>query len=388
MSSESFASQIKAILPFVSYANFSNPIHKSSVAAEKITVKLVTIKNARCFHLSIFKGAQVFHENLTESEFAEKVVLELIPSYKQTLLRTNDAEFQILNNKKQKPTILRKGSSKLKASLEHDRTKHYILQEGQRIPFLVKLGVTSSEGKVLAKKSDKFKQLNRFLEMIRDITPHLDRSKKLQIIDFGCGKAYLTFAVYHYLHHILGYELQILGLDLKKEVVEYCQSVADELDFTGLKFAVGDINRYVPDGKVDMVITLHACDTATDAALEKAVNWEAKVILSVPCCQHELFPQVENEFLVPLLKHGVLKERFSALATDAARAQILEIVGYNTKVIEFIDLAHTPKNLLIRAVKRGTIVNREKLLKEYLLFKEALRIRPSLESRLLKWSGD
>lgn len=383
MTSGSFESQIRAVLPFVVRATFSGPLDKMKTPIEKITVKSVYIKNTPYFQLSIFKGNQVFHENLVERAFIEKVVNELIPAYKQTLLRTETEEFQILNNKKQKPAFLKKAGEKLVVSKEHDRKKHYILEEGQRIPFLIRLGVMSTEGRVIAKKSDKFKQLNRFLEMIRDVVPYLDRSKKLQIIDFGCGKAYLTFAVYHYLHHILGYEVQILGLDLKKEVVEYCQSVADELKFEGLKFSVGDINDYIPDHAVDMVITLHACDTATDAAIEKAVNWNAKVILSVPCCQHELFNQVQSKALSPLLKHGVLKERFSALVTDAARAQVLEMIGYTTTVMEFIDLEHTPKNLLIRAIKRDKIVNKEKLLEEYHLFKTTLGIHPSLEERLL-----
>jgi len=383
MTSGSFESQIRAVLPFVVRATFSGPLDKRKTPIEKITVKSISIKNTPYFQLSIFKGNQVFHENLAEKAFIEKVVNELVPAYKQALLRTETEEFQILNNKKQKPAFLKKAGEKLALSKEHDRKKHYILEEGQKIPFLVRLGVMSTEGRVLAKKSDKFKQLNRFLEMIRDVVPHLDRSKKLQIIDFGCGKAYLTFAVYHYLHHILGYEVQILGLDLKKEVVEYCQSVADELKFEGLKFSVGDINHYIPDHAVDMVITLHACDTATDAAIEKAVNWNAKVILSVPCCQHELFNQVQSKALSPLLKHGVLKERFSALVTDAARAQVLEMIVYTTTVMEFIDLEHTPKNLLIRAVKRDKILNKEKLSEEYHLFKATLGIHPSLEGRLL-----
>lgn len=383
MSSESFDSQVRAILPHVIRATFSSPLDKAKTSIEKVTVKAISMKNTLYFQLSIFKGQQVFHENLTESAFVKKVMGELVPSYKQALLRTETEEFQILNNKKQKPAFLRRAALKLAPSKEHDRKKHYILEEGQYIPFLVKLGVMSSEGKVLAKKSDKFKQLNRFLEMIRDVVPYLERSKKLQIVDFGCGKAYLTFAVYHYLHHILGYEVQILGLDLKQEVVEYCQSVADHLKFDGLKFSVGDINDYVPDHSVDMVITLHACDTATDAAIEKAVHWNAKIILSVPCCQHELFSQIQNEALSPLLTHGVLRERFSALVTDAARAQILEIIGYTTQVMEFIDLEHTPKNLLIRAIKRDQKVNKAKLLAEYYRFKESLGIRPSLEGRLI-----
>jgi SAM-dependent methyltransferase len=223
--------------------------------------------------------------------------------------------------------------------------------------------------------------------MIDDVTPHLSREKRLKIIDFGCGKSYLTFALYHYLVFMQKLNVQMIGLDLKKDVIESCTALAVKLGYEHLQFRVGDINDYSETEKVDMVVTLHACDTATDAALEKAVRWNAEVILSVPCCQHELYGQVANEALIPMLQHGIIKERFAALATDSLRAQLLDLVGYKTQIIEFIDIENTPKNLLIRAVKQtqdaeaSIEVIRQKA-SEYLAFKQLLQINPYLEKVL------
>jgi SAM-dependent methyltransferase len=258
-----------------------------------------------------------------------------------------------------------------------------VLEEGQSVPFLIKLGVMNEEGKVYPKQSDKFRQINRFLEMVQDVLPHLSRHHKLQIVDFGCGKAYLTFALHHYLT-MQGFDFDVMGLDLKEDVIALCQELAHQLGCKGLSFALGDINQYQTDSKVDMVVSLHACDTATDAALEKAIRWQADVILCVPCCQHELFNQIKNADLQPLLKHGSLKERFSALATDAARAQLLELLGYHVQVVEFIDLEHTPKSLLIRATKKEKNENQSKLWEAYKTYKQSLQINPSLEKRFRK----
>ena len=209
------------------------------------------------------------------------------------------------------------------------------------------------DGKIIRTRYDKFRQINRFLEYIEDILPKLDKERELTIIDFGCGKSYLTFAMYYYLHELKEYDIRIIGLDLKKEVIRHCNELSEKYGYEKLRFLEGDIADYTGVNKVDMVVTLHACDTATDYALAKAVGWDAKVILSVPCCQHELNRQIRNEVLEPVLRYGLLKERMAALITDGLRAQYLEREGYEAQILEFIDMEHTPKNILIRAVKRN-----------------------------------
>ena len=291
-----------------------------------------------------------------------------------------------------------------RAELTHDRKKKYILPEGVPVPFLVSLGVMTPEGKVTAKYSDKFRQINRFLEYIRDVEPALPSDRCIRIIDFGCGKSYLTFAIYYYLHELRGRDVSIIGLDLKENVIERCNALAKECGYTQLHFQTGDIARYqaqpLPskeeDGAeenaqtpslVDMVVTLHACDTATDEALAKAVGWGAGVILSVPCCQHELNGQIQSELLSPVLRYGILKERMSALITDGLRANLLEEAGYQVQVLEFIDMEHTPKNLLIRAVKAPRKISRmtksgKSRADERRELESALHVQPRLESLL------
>ena len=237
--------------------------------------------------------------------------------------------------------------------MSHNRTKTYILKEGEKVDFLVDLGVMTKEGMIVRTRYDKFRQINRFLEFIEDILPQLDKDKEQTIIDFGCGKSYLTFAMYYYLKVLKGYNVRIIGLDLKKDVIEHCNQLRTRYGYDKLDFYEGDIASYKGVESVDMVVTLHACDTATDYALAKAVKWGAKVILSVPCCQHELNKQMENEILKPVLKYGLIKERIAALVMDALRAGRLEEAGYQVQILEFIDMEHTPKNILIRAVKTG-----------------------------------
>ena len=219
--------------------------------------------------------------------------------------------------------------------------------------FLIDLGVMTKEGKIVNSKYDKFRQINRFLELINDVLPELDKNRELTIIDFGCGKSYLTFAMYYFLKELNGYDIRIIGLDLKEDVIENCNQLAKKYGYEKLEFIRGDIADFTGTDKADMVVTLHACDTATDFALEKAVKWGAKIIMSVPCCQHEVNAQIKSAALNSILKYGILKERFSAIVTDALRAEILENNGYETQILEFIDMEHTPKNLLIRGVKTG-----------------------------------
>ena len=267
--------------------------------------------------------------------------------------------------------------------MAHNRVKQYILKEGIPVPFLVDLGVMTSKGKIITQKYDKFRQINRFLEFIEDILPRLPKDREVTILDFGCGKSYLTFAMYYYLKELKGYDVNIIGLDLKTDVIEKCNRLATDYGYKKLHFLQGDIADYEGVSSVDMVVTLHACDTATDYALAKAVEWGAQVILSVPCCQHELNRQIENEMLAPFLKYGILKERMAALLTDGIRANLLESKGYETQILEFIDMEHTPKNLLIRAVKTG----KTKDMKEIRASMEALCVRATLE-RLLYPEGE
>lgn len=370
----------------------------------KVVIKPIEVRGEILYQLTYHYSKKVLHENMEASKLQEEMLQLFTEQFKQGLIHTTDSDFHVLISKKGKVTILKKQATKPQLDLAHNRKKNYILQEGEPIPFLIQLGVMNEAGKVLAKKYDKFKQINRFLEMVADVVPYLPENRELKIVDFGCGKSYLTFALYYYLQEIRGLTIKIIGLDLKQDVIEHCHSIAKQLSFDSLQFLVGDIAQYNELEQVDMVVTLHACDTATDAALEKAVRWGAHVILSVPCCQHELYQQVENEILSPMLQHGIVKERFASLATDSVRAQLLEILGYKTQLLEFIDMEHTPKNILIRAVKevqdkkeegQGEIpinknegqfpaINKEEMniVQQYLQFRSFLQINPALERML------
>jgi SAM-dependent methyltransferase len=256
--------------------------------------------------------------------------------------------------------------------------KKYILKEGSAVPFLVDLGVMNEKGKVISARYDKFRQINRFLEFIEDVLPVLPKGRELTILDFGCGKSYLTFAMYYYLRELKGYDIRIIGLDLKEDVICRCSRLAKEYGYEKLHFLKGDIADYEGVDAVDMVVTLHACDTATDYALAKAVEWGASVILSVPCCQHELNRTMKNDTLEPVLQYGILRERMAALFTDGLRAELLSARGYDVQLLEFIDMEHTPKNLLIRALKKGAPRQNRRPVE----LMESLHVSPTLD-RLL-----
>jgi len=356
---------------------------QKNASVKKVTIRLVSVKGKPSFQVSYQYSDKVIHKNVSEEECQRLIYTLLTTEFKQGLLQTKESNYQILVGNKQKVTILKKSSKHNLKGISHNREKNYLLQKETSMPFLNALGIMNRDGEVYPKKQNKFRQINRFVEMIDDVLSSFDKGKKISIVDFGCGKSYLTFALYHYLHEMKGYEISVLGLDLKADVIAFCQKLADDLGFKNLKFRVGDIAQHIPEAKVDMVITLHACDIATDMALEKAVRWNADVIMSVPCCQKELSKQIKNNALTPMLKHGILKERFSALATDAMRAQILSIVGYSTQVIEFIETEHTPKNLMIRAIKKKMAPKDvERAFAEYNAFKQELGISPYLEGLL------
>ncbi len=364
-------------------ATLSQPRRKDAGYPLRTMIRPVSLKGTLHYQFEYHEQSKVTHDNLLPQEAARRAAELLEQSYRQALFKTSEADVQLLLSKKGKAALLRKPAttSAKQLPLEHNRKKRYVLEEGTPVRFLIELGIMTSDGKVHAKKQDKFRQINRFLEIVSDVLPHLPTDRQLTIVDFGCGKSYLTFALYHLLVHIHQLDIRIVGLDLKADVISLCSSLAERLGYSGLEFKHGDIAEYEGHAQVDMVVTLHACDTATDAALIKAVHWDASVILSVPCCQHELYGQIESETMTPLLSHGLLKERFAALATDALRTQLLEVVGYKTQVLEFIDPEHTPKNLMIRAFKSPGADRRSKW-EEYVRFRDSIQASPYMERHL------
>lgn len=330
----------------------TNPVDASTFSKTKIRPLL--LKGELIFQAEEQRGKQAFHKNLNIDEAILYVENCLAHDFRQGEITSAKGKGIVLVSKKGKMTVKFKQQARIitQKTLEHNRKKQYLLPEGTPVPFLVDLGVMTKEGQIVHSRYDKYRQINRFLEFIEDILPQLDKHKENVIIDFGCGKSYLTFAMYYYLKELKGYPVRIIGLDLKEEVIRHCSELSIRYCYDKLSFTCGDIASYEGVDHVDMVVTLHACDLATDYALEKAVGWDAKVILSVPCCQHELNKQIKNHVLQPVLEYGLIKERMAALYTDAIRAQILEYTGYNTQILEFIDMEHTPKNILLRAVSR------------------------------------
>ena len=311
---------------------------KDDSRVQKVKIRPVIIKDSIEFQVSEFVGKKVLHTNLSADDVKGHIE-KYMEEFKQAQITKTDASATILSSKSNTCTCKYKKAREVKAQRElaHNRAKKYIIQEGTPVGFMVDLGVMTTDGKIVRTRYDKFRQINRFLEFIEDILPRLDKNKEQTIIDFGCGKSYLTFAMYYYLH----------------ELKEHCNSLRTKYGYDRLDFYVGDIATYKDVESVDMVVTLHACDTATDYALAKAVKWGAKVILSVPCCQHEANRTISNDMLSPVMDYGILKERMAAIVTDATRANMLKASGYDTQILEFIDMEHTPKNLLIRAVKTG-----------------------------------
>lgn len=323
--------------------------------ATKIKIRPVIIKEKLYFQASEFVGTKVIHNNYGKPEIKVKLEGWIVNDYKQAQFTLTDATAQVLSGKKGNVTIKYKKTAQVREQkdMSHNRSKSYVLKEGVVVDFLIDLGVQTKDGKIVKAKYDKYRQINRFLEFIEDILPQLDKTREQTIIDFGCGKSYLTFAMYYYLKELKGYDIRVIGLDLKEDVIDTCNKLKERYGYDKLNFYVGDIASYKDVDHVDMVVTLHACDTATDYALAKAVKWGAKVILSVPCCQHEANATIANGLMQPVLGYGILKERMAALITDGIRAERLEASGYQTQILEFIDMEHTPKNLLIRAVYTG-----------------------------------
>lgn len=347
----------------------SNPRRKEE--AFKVKVRPIMMKGSICFQETISKGTQVFHDNYEKDGMLDRLVRYMEEDFRQLEAQSMDGKLNVLVSKKGRMTIKQQkadsSQNQMMPDMSHNRSKQYILKEGVPVPFLIDLDVQTAEGTIVKSRYNKFKQINRYLEFVEDILPALPKERTIHIIDFGCGKSYLTFALYYYLHELKQLDVMITGLDLKTDVINKCNQLAERYGYDQLQFFQGDISTFQGAECVDMVVTLHACDTATDFAIKKAVDWGARVIFTVPCCQHEVNKQIENELLSPVFQYGLLKERISALLTDGIRANLLEEAGYETQVLEFISMEHTPKNILIRAVKRerdASVTNRRKSIEE------------------------
>ncbi len=332
---------------------------RDAAQGEKLKVRPVLIKKRLYFQETLYLGTKVFHTNYPKEEMKQRLESCMEKLFRQAQITCSEQEAVVLVSRKGAVTVKKKrkahqpkaGEAASAQRLSHNRTKQYILQEGQPVDFLVDLGVQTPDGQIVKAYFNKFRQINRYLEFIEDIVDKLPTDRVVRIIDFGCGKSYLTFAMYYYLCKLQGRDIQVTGLDLKEDVIRHCSELAQKLHYDRLEFKQGDISSFQGTDRVDMVVSLHACDKATDYALEKAVKWGASVIMAVPCCQHELNGQIRCDILQPVLRYGVIKERMAALITDALRADLLEQNGYDTQILEFIDMEHTPKNLMIRAVK-------------------------------------
>ena len=369
---------------------FSNM--KGDYEYTKIIIKPLIIKNNFVYQFEQFKNNKAYHSNLTVEESIQKIST-IIENFYQYVVFTTEADIQIIRGKKDfnmKSTC----NQKEICSLEHNKVKKYILEEGTPIPFLIRLGIMGEDGKVFKKSYDKFRQINKYLEFIDETIKELKNKKyidtHIKAVDFGCGKSYLTFALHYYLKNIQNMTFEVIGLDLKKDVIEHCNQIAKDLNMENIEFLTGDIKDFNKLKNVDLIFSLHACNNATDYSLLKGLELDAKAILAVPCCQHEFNQKMsqnkKSEFFAfenPIGKHGILLEKFASLATDALRAQVLELCGYKTQVMEFIDMEHTPKNILIRGIKENPNKNTlEKKLQEYEVYKKFLGIEPLLDTLL------
>ena len=360
----------------------SNKINKE-VKYNKITILLKETRDKKFYQIEKYTDKQVFHENIDIDDLDNKLEEYIINNYKQVAAWSNDTTYDMKISKKGKVHLSKKrGENSKLAKKAHNKEKNYILKEGMIIEPLIDLGIFTKEGKVINSKYDKYKQINRFIEIIDDEIKK-NNYEELTILDFGCGKSYLTFVLYYYFVEIKKINVKMIGLDLKEDVIKKCNEIAKRYNYENLHFELGDINGFKYNNKVDMVITLHACDTATDYALYNAIKWNAKMIFSVPCCQHELNAQMKSDEFSMLTKYGIIQERVAALMTDAIRANILEASGYKTQLLEFIDISHSPKNILIRASKGNVSKEKkEKAIKEVENIVKEFNLDPTLKKLL------
>lgn len=349
--------------------------------------RIVIERSGNKYRVEKYTEKQVFHSTLERSAALEFVEKSITNEFRQLNSWDSKREHMIRVSAKGKPFYSHRAAvGAVQVKTAHNREKNYILKEGADIAPLRDMGVFTADGRVVSSMQDKYRQINRFVEMIDDEVSKVKPKDELRVIDFGCGKSYLTFILYYYLTEIKGLKVRMTGLDLKKDVIEKCSAAAKKYGYDGLSFELGDINGYTTDGDIDIVVTLHACDTATDYALYNAVKWNSKLIFSVPCCQHELNAQIKSDNFGVLTRYGIIKERTAALMTDAVRANLLEVCGYKTQLLEFVDLEHTPKNILIRAVRRNSNHTDKKYLAEVKSLIAEFNLDPTF-LRLLETDG-
>lgn len=380
------------------------PLKALAARSQKIRVRNIAREKDQHMQAEFFINQQTFHKNLSAQELENLLEWCFSMRFTRGEFTAEKSQTSVMISKRGTITLWTKEPAATEKKFDgHDQLKQRILPEGTPIPFLVHLGIMTAEGTVIKSKYAKYRQINRYLEFIQDVVPRLEglaqekQGKPLRIVDFGCGKSYLTFALYHYLHTIKNLPLLITGLDLKQDVIEHCSLLALKYGYAGLSFSVGDIAHYTAElGGIDMVVSLHACDTSTDFALAQAVQWKTPIIFAVPCCQHELYAQLEKTtsndkqtdqklIFTPLLRHGLMRERFAALLTDTLRAELLESAGYRVQLVEFIDMAHTPKNILIRAVRDPVHTDaplEKKPSPAYQALRDAFSVLPTLEIEL------
>jgi hypothetical protein len=349
-------------------------------------VRRVSLASGERLQWSARHDRQEHHENLTLEESLQRLQSLFGSAYRNAVLRTTAEETTARVTRRGRLQVRTQRRGSAPAPVDHNLPPQHLIPEGRPCGFLHALGVMTADGQVRARQQHKFRQINRYLEFIRDILPDLPAEGPLEIVDCGCGRSGLTFALHHYLTNVVGRDVRLTGLDWNESVLEGCRTTARALGRDDIAFRTGDIAAYEPPAPVNLVVSLHACDTATDAALARAIGWQADVILAVPCCQHELAPQLDSARLEGLLRHGILRERLAADATDALRAGLLELHGYRTQVLEFIELEHTPKNLLLRAVRRRTPISTTVLDRQrasYRALKELLGVTTFALERLL-----
>lgn len=351
-SSATVESEVRAALGRDELVSLSLRGPREDARFQSVRARPVTVHGELRIQFEYQAGGRTTHRNLTMTEYIDEAVKLLTAQFERAVIRTTAGETTIRRNRRGQPVVTRQAApAPPPNTLCHDRRKRRLLPEGDAPPFLHRLGLSGADGRVLSARYDKYRQINRFLEIVDEVAGELPDKSSLRIVDFGSGKAYLTFALYDYFTRIRHRDVDLVGLDIKADVVASSNQAAHDLGFDHLRFEVGDISSYRAAEPADMVVSLHACDTATDDALARAVRWRAGVILAVPCCQHELYAQIAGDEFRPLLAHGLLKERFAALLTDALRVTLLEGAGYRVSVVEFVDAEHTPKNLMIRAVR-------------------------------------
>ncbi|MDA1016760.1 MAG: SAM-dependent methyltransferase [Planctomycetota bacterium] len=337
----------------------SRPVGGQRADVSRVGIRRIDQDGNRRLQFSLRSKSAETHANLDVVGSIDRC-RELLPTFRRCHLFTTNADYSARKQSDGSFKVDQTPATKQLTPAQHNRVKRYLIPQDEPCGFLAAIGVMQADGRVVKSKYHKFRQINRYLELVDDVIKHLPSEGVLRIVDFGCGKSYLTFALHHLLTKLRGRDVDIIGLDLKQTVIDDCSRIAESLDCQGLSFRVGDIANLPMDGDVHLCVSLHACDTATDESIAKGISWQANVILAVPCCQHELAPQLQSPELAAILKHGILRERLAAIATDALRAEYLEANGYHTRIVEFIDMEHTAKNVLIRAVRDSTAASLQK----------------------------